>query len=128
MLRKAIHVGCGFLALTLTWLPWSAALAMALVAVAVGAFVLPRTLGHRLHRGHEHERGWSPAIVFYAVSVAILVLLFRHHLEFAAAGWALMAFGDGMATVIGLRWGIHRLPWSPRKSWEGLLAFVAFGT
>jgi uncharacterized protein (TIGR00297 family) len=57
-----------------------------------------------------------------------LVLLFRDRLSLAAAGWGILAVGDGMASLLGQAVEGPRLPWNPRKGLFGLLAFVAFGT
>ena len=46
----------------------------------------------------------------------------------AAAAWGILAFGDGMASVAGMSLGRRKLPWNPRKSWMGSLAYVLFGT
>jgi uncharacterized protein (TIGR00297 family) len=40
-------------------------------------------------------------IILYPISVLALILLYRNHLYIAAAAWAIMALGDGMATVVG---------------------------
>ena len=40
-------------------------------------------------------------IILYPISVLALIALYRNHLHIAAAAWAIMALGDGMATVIG---------------------------
>jgi len=40
-------------------------------------------------------------IILYPVSVLALIVLYRNHLHIAAAAWAIMALGDGMATVVG---------------------------
>jgi dolichol kinase len=43
----------------------------------------------------------------------------------AAGSLAALCAGDGMADIIGRRYGeTHKLPWSPRKSWAGSAAFV----
>src|SRR6185369_10783424 len=42
--------------------------------------------------------------------------------------WGILAFGDGMASVAGMALGRRKLPWNPRKSWMGSLAYVLFGT
>jgi uncharacterized protein (TIGR00297 family) len=42
-------------------------------------------------------------ILLYPISVLALIVLYRNHLHIAAAAWAIMALGDGMATVVGLR-------------------------
>jgi uncharacterized protein (TIGR00297 family) len=40
-------------------------------------------------------------IVLYPISILALIVLYRNHLHIAAAAWAIMALGDGMATVVG---------------------------
>jgi uncharacterized protein (TIGR00297 family) len=40
-------------------------------------------------------------VVLYPISVLALIVLYRNHLAIAAAAWAIMALGDGMATVVG---------------------------
>ena len=47
--------------------------------------------------------------------------------EVAAAGWCVMAVGDGAATLFGRKWGRRKLPWNRRKSWAGFAAFVLTG-
>src|SRR6185295_18844009 len=123
--RKVVHIGSGLIALALRPLGplWSAV--MGAVAIAFNLLLLPRVGGHKLLR--EGERGKSIGILLYPVSVFLLILVFHRRLEVAAAGWGLLAFGDGMASVVGLTLGGPRLPWNPRKSWAGSLAYVLFG-
>jgi uncharacterized protein (TIGR00297 family) len=62
--------------------------------------------GLPLGEGEEPIRATAdtPAgIVLYPISVLALIVLYRNHLHVAAAAWAIMALGDGMAAVIGLR-------------------------
>jgi uncharacterized protein (TIGR00297 family) len=127
-LRKATHIGMGFIALALRFLGplWSALLAAA--ALANNLFLLHRIGGRRLWRDHEHAAGGALGIVLYPLTVLLLILVFFRRLEVAAAAWGLLAFGDGMATVCGLAWGRRKLPWNAAKSWAGSAAYVAFGT
>ena len=55
-------------------------------------------------------------IVLYPISVLALIALYRNHLHIAAAAWAIMALGDGMATVVGeaVR-GLWQLSLEPAK-------------
>jgi uncharacterized protein (TIGR00297 family) len=55
-------------------------------------------------------------------------LLYRHHLHVAAAAWAIMALGDGMASVVGEGLGGPALPWNAEKRWSGFIGFVVAGT
>jgi uncharacterized protein (TIGR00297 family) len=127
-LRKATHVGMGFIAFSLRFLGpfWSAVLAGA--ALLNNLFVLQRIGGKRMWRDAEHQAGGSVGIVLYPLTVLLLILLFYRRLEVAAAAWGILAFGDGMATVVGLACGRRKLPWNPAKSWAGSAAYVVFGT
>src|SRR6185436_4192755 len=72
-------------------------------------------------------RGYPLGILLYPLAVLGLVLVFRHEPWMAAAVWGVLAYGDGMATVVGQGLGARALPWNPKKSWAGLAAFVVFG-
>ena len=75
-------------------------------------------------RGADVARGYPVGILAYPLSVLALVLLFRDRLWMAAAGWGILAVGDGMASLVGQAAGGPRLPWNPRKGWAGFAAFV----
>ncbi len=123
--RKAVHAGMGLLALTLRWLDWKAAAALALAALLLNLFVMPR-IGRGIYRDPARTR--DTGIVAYAVMVLLLVLLFRdRYLPIAAAVWAMMAFGDPAATIAGRLLRGPVLPWNVEKSWAGLLANWAVG-
>jgi len=66
-------------------------------------------------------------IVLYPSAVLLLILVFRHQLHYAAIGWALLAFGDGVATLSGKFLRIAPLPWNRDKSWGGFLGFLIAG-
>jgi uncharacterized protein (TIGR00297 family) len=125
--RKVLHIAVGGFALLLRWLDWREAALLALAALLFNWRLLPRLGGRGLWRESDHGRGYSPGILLYPLSVLGLVLAFRHDLWKAAAVWAVLAWGDGMASLIGHALGGPRLPWNPRKGWIGLGAFVAFG-
>lgn len=127
LIRKGVHVSMGAFALLLRWLtPVEAALCAA-AALAFNLFVLHRLTRRGLLRDGERERGYSPGIALYPAAVLALILVFHERLELAAAAWALIAFGDGMATVAGTLLRGPRLPWNPGKSWAGFVAFVLWG-
>lgn len=126
--RKVVHMGVGLVAFAVVFLGplWSAVCAAG--AVLVNVFVLPRLGGRRLWRAHEAERGQSLGIVLYPLAVLMLILVFWRHLEVAAGVWGILAFGDGMASVMGMGFGRRALPWNPAKSWVGMAAYWFFGT
>lgn len=126
--RKAVHMGVGLIAFSLHYLgPFYAAI-LAAVALASNIFLLPRIGGRKLWRDAEHQSGTSLGIILYPLAVLLLILAFYWRLEVAAAAWGILAFGDGMASLVGMSMGRSKLPWNPRKSWAGTIAYVFFGT
>jgi uncharacterized protein (TIGR00297 family) len=125
--RKLVHVAAGGFAFLLRELTWPQAVAMAVAALAFNLYLLPRVGGRRLWRAHDERRGLPIGILLYPLAVLALVLVFRHDLWMAAAVWGILAFGDGMATIVGLAAGGPRLPWNAGKSWAGTVAFLACG-
>ena len=126
--RKTAHVAFGALALLLRATTWPAAAAIAAAAALFNWQVLPRVGGRRLWRAAERERGYATGVLLYPLCVLGLILVFRHELWKAAAVWSVLAWGDGMASVVGQLVGGARLPWNPRKSWAGSVAFLLFGS
>lgn len=53
------------------------------------------------------------------VGLTLVLVLFP--LPYSMAAAAVLGAGDGLATVVGRRWGRRTLPWSPDKTWAGLL-------
>jgi uncharacterized protein (TIGR00297 family) len=126
--RKVVHMGVGLIAFSLHYLgPFWAAI-LAATALASNIFVLPRVGGRKLWRDAEHQSGTSLGIILYPLAVLLLILAFYTKLEVAAAAWGILAFGDGMASLVGMSMGRSKLPWNPRKSWAGTIAYVFFGT
>src|ERR1051325_1902609 len=123
-LRKTIHIAVGLGAFALKWIPWRYAALIAAAFVAINWLVLHRVAGRRAAR---HERGWDAGIVLYPAAVCALIVVFNWHIEIAAAAWALMAFGDGFATLIGRSMPIAPLPWNGEKSGGGVVACLLFG-
>lgn len=126
--RKLVHVAMGGFAFALRVLTWPQAAALAAGAFLFNALLLPRIGGRRLWRDADRARGFSLGILLYPLAVLALVLVFRNDLWMAAVVWGILAFGDGMASLVGQASGGPRLPWNPGKSWAGLVAFVLAGT
>jgi uncharacterized protein (TIGR00297 family) len=125
--RKAVHMAVGGFAFAVRPLGAAWAAVAALVAVLFNLLVLPKIGGRGLWREGEAEKGFALGIVLYPIAVLALILLFWRRLEVAAATWGILAFGDGMASIVGMSLGRRKLAWNPRKSWAGSGAFVLFG-
>ncbi len=126
--RKVVHIGCVGFAFLLRFLSGGQAAGMAAAALLFNWQVLPRIGGKDLWRGDDHARGYPIGILLYPLAVLGLVLWFRNALWMAAAVWAILAVGDGMASLVGQTVAGPRLPWNEKKGWVGLAAFVLFGT
>jgi uncharacterized protein (TIGR00297 family) len=120
--RQLVHISMVGFAALLRYITWPQAAALAVGALAFNLFVLPRVAPSILRA--TDSGGHRAGVIFYPLSVLILVLVFRSRLDIAAAAWAVMAFGDGAATLAGTRIGGPRLPWNPEKTWSGLLGFI----
>lgn len=125
--RKVVHMGVGGFAFLLRDLTWPQAAALAGGAFLFNWLVLPRIGGRKLWRGAEQAKGYPLGILLYPLAVLGLVLAFRDELWMAAVVWGLLAFGDGMASIVGQAAGGPALPWNAKKGWAGFLAFVICG-
>lgn len=116
-------------AFLLPFITWQEGTALALMALLFNVFLLPR-LGADFRKRSTDARDSSmwTGIVIYPSSVLILVLFYRHQMHIAAAAWAIMALGDGFATVTGETLRGPALPWNRDKSWSGFLGFVVAAT
>ena len=125
--RQIVHVAMGGFALLLRMLTWPQAAALACAALAFNLFVLPRMGGRRLYRPADEARGYPLGIVLYPLAVLLLILVFPERPDIVAAAWAMLAVGDGCATLAG-RWiGGRSLPWNREKTLAGTITFVVAG-
>ncbi len=120
LVRKVVHMGVGNVILLAWWLQipaWvgvTAAIAASLVALLSYQIpILPsvNSIG---------RKSWGT--FFYAVSIGILVGVFwwLNQREYAAIGVLVMTWGDGLAALVGQRFGRHPYTlWHMQKSWEG---------
>ena len=116
--------GFAFLLRVLTW--WQAA-ALAGTALLFNVVLLPRLGGTALYRPAEVTRGFPTGILLYPLAVLVLILLFPHRPDIAAATWGILAMGDGIATIVGRSIASPRLAWNHDKTIAGTLAFIIGG-
>lgn len=125
--RQVVHVTMVGWAFLLPFLSWPQAAALALTALLFNAFVLPRVGGRAIFRPEDVRRGIPVGILFYPLAVLLLILIFRSRLDIVAAAWAILAVGDGVATIAGRAFGTTPWPWNREKTVEGSLAFAVLG-
>jgi len=123
--RQLVHVSMGGFALLLRWITWPQSLALAGGALLFNLLVLPRVAGRLYRPGDRDVR--LHGILYYPLSVLILLLLFPTRLDIVAAAWGILAAGDGIATLAGRAIGSARWPWNPDKTVAGTIAFVVAG-
>jgi len=124
--RQIVHVTMGSLALLLRYLTSSQAMVLAGGAVAFNLWALPR-LGGTLYRPGEVRQRLRSGIVLYPLAVLLLIVLLPDRRDIIAAAWGVLAFGDGMATLVGRRSSGARIPWNREKSIAGSMAFIVCG-
>ncbi|MGK7873925.1 MAG: diacylglycerol/polyprenol kinase family protein [Xenococcaceae cyanobacterium] len=123
--RKIVHIGAGHVVLLAWWFDvpaWIGIGASAIASViALISYFMP-ILPSINSVGRE-----SLGTFFYAISIGVLVAWFwlLNQPQYAAIGILVMAWGDGMAAIIGQRFGRH--PYKVlgiAKSWEGSLTMA----
>jgi len=73
-------------------------------------------------RKREREAFPLKGAIFFYTGVFFAVVAFPE--VNAAAAIAVLAIGDSISTMVGLKYGKHKLPINRKKSWEGSLAFL----
>ncbi len=125
VVRKVVHIGAGNVILLAWWLQVPSWL-------GIGASVLFSAIAFLSYRlpllpsinGIGRK---SLGTFFYAVSIGILIAWFWsiQQPQYAALGVLVMTWGDGLAALIGQRFGKHPYKlWDTQKSWEGSLTMA----
>ncbi len=123
--RQIVHMAMGGFALLLRWVAWWQAVVLALSALLFNAFVLP-SIARGLYRPGDDSRRLH-GILFYPLSVLILLLCFPRHPDVVGAAWGILAIGDGIATIAGRAIEGPRWPWNRDKTIAGSVAFALAG-
>ncbi|WP_218596906.1 diacylglycerol/polyprenol kinase family protein [Chroogloeocystis siderophila] len=124
--RKIVHIGTGNIILFAWWLDIPASIGIG--ASIVASIVTLLSYKFPLLPGINSVGRQSLGTFFYAVSIGVLVAWFWsiEQPQYAALGILVMTWGDGLAALIGQRFGKHRYKiWGIQKSWEGSLAMAA---
>ncbi len=129
VIRKVVHIGTGNVILFAWWLHIPA-------IVGVGASILASIVTFLsyylpLLPGINSVGRKSLCTFFYALSIGVLDAWFWtiNKPQYAALGILVMAWGDGLAALVGQKFGKHPYKiWENQKSWEGsgTMALVSF--
>ena len=135
--RKVIHIGTGplFVACWLLFTPSPAARFLAalvpllitaqFVLVGTGMIQDPAAVAAMTRHGDRREILRGP--LFYGVVFVVCTLVFWRNSPVGILALMLMCGGDGLADVIGRRYGISTLPFNLAKTWGGSAAMLLGG-
>lgn len=121
--RKVVHIGVGNVILLAWWLKIPAWIGI----TASALFGIITFLSYRypilLSVSGVGRQSWGT--FFYAISIGLLIAVFwpQGLPQYAVLGVLVMTWGDGLAAIVGQRFGKHPyVAWGIPKSWEGSLA------
>jgi phytol kinase len=135
--RKIIHIGTGPI-FVLCWLLFDEAYTSRYVAALVpvlitGQFILVGTgilkdesaVLSMSRTGDRREILKGP--LFYGLAFIFITIVYWKDNPIGIIALMLMCGGDGLADIIGRRYGIQKLPWNRAKSWIGSLGMFLGG-
>jgi dolichol kinase len=130
--RRLLHATPGFLPFVLWALPHDPPSSLRFLSIVTGLIVVLATVAYfqfgRVQRTAERRRDVMGAVFGYATVVVATMLICAQHVEVAFAALAVLAFGDGSATLGGLLMRGRRIPWNPKKTIVGTVSFILVAT
>ncbi len=130
--RRLLHATPGLLPFALWVVPHDPPSSVRFLSIIGGLIIVLAAVAYyqfgRVQRMTEGGRDVMGAVFGYATVVLVTMLACPRHVELAFAALAVLAFGDGSATLGGLLMRGRRLPWNSRKSMFGTLCFVLVAT
>jgi phytol kinase len=135
--RKIIHMGTGPI-FVLCWLlfpndqlsRYLAALVPLLFSVQfwlIGIGVLRDDAAVQAMSRSGDRREILRGPLFYGIIFVILTIVYWYDSPIGIVALMLMCGGDGLADILGRRYGHRKLPWSDEKSWVGSLGMFIGG-
>lgn len=121
--RQLLHIAACSFALLLPFLSTAWAFALAAFAFIHNILLLPRYAPHLFRAGERMTHGISA----YPLMVMVLILMFPDRLNMVGCVWGILSFGDGFSNLAGRKLPLAPLPWNPKKTWGGLIAFFVAG-
>ncbi len=127
--RKIIHIGTGPL-FVLCWLLFNSnpinkylaalvPLAFTLQFLLIGSGVIKDEASVKAMSRTGDRREILRGPLYYGIIFVLLTIIYWKSSPIGIVGLMLMCGGDGLADIIGRKWGIRKIPWNPSKSWAG---------
>jgi phytol kinase len=135
--RKIIHIGTGPI-FVLCWLLFSdasvtrylAALVPGLITVQfvlVGLGIIKDQAAVQAMSRTGDRREILRGPLFYGIIFVVLTIIYWKDSPIGMVALMLMCGGDGLADILGRKFGVKKLPWAPNKSWMGSLGMFLGG-
>ncbi|WP_404786220.1 diacylglycerol/polyprenol kinase family protein [Altericista sp. CCNU0014] len=127
--RKIVHIGVGNVILLAWWLRIPTEVGVAAAVLSGVATLISYWYPLLASVSGVGRKSWGT--FFYSVSIGLLIAYFwpRGLESHAALGVLVMTWGDGLAALIGQRFGSHRYEvWGMTKSWEGTATMAIAST
>jgi len=135
--RKVIHIGTGPL-FVLCWLLFNEAASARFLAalvpfaitvqfalVGLGIMKDESTVQGMSRSGDRREILRGP--LYYGIVFVLLTLVFWKESPVGIVALMMICGGDGLAEILGRKYGARKLPWSKTKSWAGSFGFLLGG-
>ena len=132
--RKIIHIGTGPIFVS-CWILFpenyiSRFLAASIPALITIQFILigleiikdQASIDAMSRSGDPKEILYGP--VFYGVIFTLVTLIYWKNSPIGITALMLMCGGDGLADLLGRKYGHTKLPWNPNKSWVGTISML----
>ncbi len=118
--RKIVHIGVGNVILLAWWLQIPAWVGISAAAISSVATLASYWYPVLASVGEVGRKSWGT--FFYSISIGILIAYFWPLGVpcYAVLGVLVMTWGNGLAAIIGQRFGKHAYQvWGMNKTWEG---------
>lgn len=131
-LRKAIHISGVLIPVAAVLVGKSQTMLLllsgfiAFLVIEASKQKIPQGFLSMFYRENEFKEFSIEPMSYLISALSLLYLSFFIDEKITFAAIAILAAGDGVAGVVGRRYGRHRLPFNKNKSWEGTLSgFIA---
>jgi phytol kinase len=135
--RKIIHIGTGPI-FVLCWLLFPGkpadrflaalvpfAITLQFLLVGIGTIKDQAAVDAMSRSGDRREILRGP--LFYGLAFVLLTLVFWTGSPVGIIGLMVLCGGDGLADLVGKRFGTQKIPWSKGKTWAGSMAVLLGG-
>lgn len=134
--RKILHIAGGSFAFTVPFVHYWIALTAALCAMGLAYWLRPKHAWwlRYISKPIDRKRNVITGLRGYATVILLLVLLWpllenvgiEEAKRYVMFGWLALAFGDGLAGLVGPGPSVARtVPWNRHKTWWGLIGCYA---